>query len=176
MDFKNIDYLKYGSNIQQLAYRELSELKIMSILKEFQPVLTGTIPLDIAIPSSDLDISCMVVNHDEFKQMLYNNYAQQSDFSSNTTSKFGIMSSICSFKAQNFEIEIFGQSLRVEEQDAYRHMLIEHKILQKNNENFRKEIIKLKHKGLKTEPAFAKLLHLKGNPYQTILEYEKELF
>lgn len=176
MDFKNIDYLKYGSNIQQLAYRELSDLKIFLVLQEFQPVLTGTIPLDIAIASSDLDISCAIKNHDEFKQKLFEYYKEQLQFSCRTTSRFGETASICSFKGQNFEIEIFGQNLRVAEQNAYRHMIIEHKILQENDEKFRRDIIKLKERGLKTEPAFAKLLGLEGNPYQALLDYKVNLF
>ena len=62
MDFKNIDYLKYGSNIQQLAYRELSDLKIFLVLQEFQPVLTVTIPLDIAITSNKNCLSIIKSN------------------------------------------------------------------------------------------------------------------
>ena len=55
-------------------------------------------------------------------------------------------------------------------------MIIEHKILQENDEKFRRDIIKLKERGLKTEPAFAKLLGLEGNPYQALLDYKVNLF
>ncbi len=175
MDFKDLEYLKTGSKIQQLAYRELSDLKIMSILKEFKPVLTGTIPIDIATTSSDLDISCEVKNHAEFKQKLHDQYAEKPSFHFRTTSNFGKIASICSFEAENFEIEIFGQNLPVAKQNAYRHMIIENKILKENDKNFRREIIKLKEEGLKTEPAFAQLLQLKGDPYQELINYEKEL-
>ncbi|MCL6217606.1 DUF4269 domain-containing protein [Zunongwangia sp. M21534] len=157
MDFKNLDYLKHGSTIQQLAYHELSVLKIMWVLDEFHPVLTGTIPLDIAISSSDLDISCTVKNHDEFKQKLFKNYAEQSDFSFKTTSRFGETASICCFEGEHFKIEIFGQHLEVTQQNAYRHMIIDHKILKENDNNFSREIIKLKREGLKNRACFRKI-------------------
>ena len=51
-------------------------------------------------------------------------------------------------------------------------MIIEYKILELHGEVFRQEIIKLKSKGLKTEPAFAKLLGLVGNPYEELLNYK----
>jgi hypothetical protein len=49
-------------------------------------------------------------------------------------------------------------------------MLIEHSLLTEKGEHFRQEIIKLKRQGLKTEPAFAKLLGLDGDPYKAILK------
>lgn len=51
-------------------------------------------------------------------------------------------------------------------------MVIEHEILKSRDEEFRLEIIKLKQNGYKTEPAFAHLLGLKGDPYIALLEYK----
>ncbi|WBL21403.1 DUF4269 domain-containing protein [Zunongwangia sp. HRR-M8] len=176
MDFKDLEYLRTGSKIQKLAYKKILDLRIMAILAEFQPVLTGTIPLDIAIASSDLDISCYVEKHSEFQEKLIANFGNKDDFKLWETSKFTELATVCSFKARCFEIEIFGQNLPVSQQNAYRHVVIEHKILQEKDKNFRSEIIKLKNEGLKTEPAFAKLLQLEGNPYQSLLEIENQLF
>lgn len=78
---------------------------------------------------------------------------------------------VCNFKTDDFEIEIFGQNIPPKQQNAYRHMLIEHQILQEKGEGFRLKIIELKRTGYKTEPAFAELLNLKGNPYLALLKY-----
>jgi len=51
-------------------------------------------------------------------------------------------------------------------------MLIENKILEQEGKQFRKKIIALKEQGYKTEPAFATLLGLEGNPYEALLELE----
>ena len=71
----------------------------------------------------------------------------------------------------SFVFEIFGQNLPTEEQNAYRHMIKEHSILLEKGEEFRKQIIALKLRGIKTEPAFADLLGLEGDPYKAILDY-----
>ncbi|MET0945472.1 MAG: DUF4269 domain-containing protein [Flavobacterium sp.] len=45
-------------------------------------------------------------------------------------------------------------------------------ILTSKDENFRLEIIKLKQKAYKTEPAFGLLLGLKNDPYLELLHYK----
>ena len=49
-------------------------------------------------------------------------------------------------------------------------MLAEYKILNNKGLEFKNEIKELKAKGIKTEPAFAKLLGLKGDPYLELLK------
>ncbi len=49
-------------------------------------------------------------------------------------------------------------------------MITEHAILKEKGKNFKQEIIKLKASGLKTEPAFAKLLGIEGDPYEELLK------
>ena len=75
------------------------------------------------------------------------------------------------FQLEEFKVEIFGQNIPSKEQYAFRHMLIEHQILLQKGETFRQEIVKLKKKGLKTEPAFANILGLTGDPYKALLNY-----
>ena len=170
MNFKSIEYLKTGSPRQQLAYKELIDLGIMQDLSEFNPVLTGTIPIGIDLPGSDLDIICECKGLDAFSGRLKELYTQKPGFRIRIKEFHGIPSVVANFRADNFEIEIFGQSLPVENQYAYRHMLIEYRLLEERGADFRKEIIRFKMEGYKTEPAFAKVLGLKGDPYQVLLE------
>lgn len=69
-------------------------------------------------------------------------------------------------------MEIFGQPVPTKQQMGYRHLIAEHKLLMKHGETFRQKIIKLKKQGYKTEPAFAKALGLKGDPYLELLKFE----
>jgi len=171
-DFKNIEYLKHGNAKQQQAYKALKELGVFEKLKSFSPLLTGTIPIEIDLPESDLDIICECGNHDEFTNLIIELFGQYKDFKIHSHEKYGLKSTVCQFWFNNFEIEIFGQNRATENQNAYRHMLVEHKILQEKGAAFRVEIIALKAKGLKTEPAFAELLKLEGNPYEALLKLE----
>ncbi len=172
IDFANIEYLKKGNKRQQQAYALLTKLSIFEKLAVYNPILTGTIPIEIDLPQSDLDIICQCFNHKEFTKTLTNLYSGENDFKIQTDYCNGILSTIATFKTKQFKIEIFGQDCPTTKQNAYKHMLIEHKILNSKNNDFKREIIKLKKEGLKTEPAFAKLLGLVGNPYEELLKIE----
>ena len=50
-------------------------------------------------------------------------------------------------------------------------MEAERVILKEMDPEFRSRIIDLKNEGFKTEPAFAKLLGLEGDPYLSIIQY-----
>lgn len=169
-DFTNIKYLKLGNDRQRKAYKELKELRIFENLKKYNPILTGTIPIDIDLPESDLDIICECENHTEFSTRLSKLFADKTDFEINSNDWNGIESTTVKFRTDNFEIEIFGQNIPTEKQNAYRHMIIENKILNSKGLEFKSKIRKLKSEGLKTEPAFAQLLGLSGNPYKDLLK------
>jgi len=51
-------------------------------------------------------------------------------------------------------------------------MVTEYDILNHFGEDFRQQIIALKKAGYKTEPAFANILNLKGDPYTALLEFK----
>jgi len=169
IDFTNIEYLKEGNHRQKKAYNELSKLGVFNDLKLYDPILTGTIPIEIDIPESDLDIICHCSNHKKFQDNLNKLYTNKNDFLLYTTNCDGLLSTVAKFSTPQFKIEIFGQNQPTKKQSAYRHMLIEHKILNEKGNEFRKRIINLKLEGTKTEPAFAQLLGLEGNPYLELL-------
>ncbi|SOD20430.1 DUF4269 domain-containing protein [Pedobacter xixiisoli] len=171
MNFLNIEYLKIGNTKQRSAYQTLVNLQILEKLKAYKPILTGTIPINIDIENSDLDIICFWENKQEFSATLTNLFGEKKEFKirEGKTGEQEIV--VCNFKLDDFEMEIFGQNIPSEQQNAYLHMLIEHQILQERGEGFRLKIIELKRSGYKTEPAFAKLLRLDGDPYEALLSY-----
>lgn len=171
-DFTNIEYLKSGNQRQVQAFEVLTQNKILSNLTEFDPILVGTIPINIDIENSDLDIICHWKNKTEFIDKLKSVFRQENEFTIREIFLDNKESIVVNFRIQGFEIEIFGQNIPSKNQNGYKHMIIEHEILQTKDENFRLEIIKLKQNGYKTEPAFAFLLGLKGDPYAELLEYK----
>lgn len=172
MDFLNIEYLKEGNERQRLAYQTLVTHQILEKLAAYQPILTGTVPIDIDIENSDLDIICYWKDKEKFFKNLTNLFSSEKEFQIKQGNSRDDETVVCNFKTENFEIEIFGQNIPSTQQNAYRHMLIEHQILQEKGLNFRLKVIELKRSGYKTEPAFAKLLNLKGDPYSTLLDYK----
>ncbi|ADR21857.1 alpha/beta hydrolase [Marivirga tractuosa] len=171
MNFQSINYLKNGSQLQKEAHKVLTDNKVMDKLSNFQPILAGTIPIDIAINDSDLDIVCSFEDKQVFKDDIQKDFSNYPQFSMMEKIFQDEPTVIVRFMMDNFPVEIFGQSKPSNQQIAFQHMLIEHEILNARSEDFKKEIISLKESGMKTEPAFAELLNLKGDPYQSLLEY-----
>lgn len=75
-------------------------------------------------------------------------------------------------ESDQFPIEIFDQNIPSTQQNAFKHMIVEKKILDLKGENFSKRVIELKRKGLKTEPALAELLGHEGNPHEGLLNLD----
>lgn len=171
MKFNYLSYLKEGNARQQSAYQALRSLGLFDHLSEYRPLLAGTIPLGIDVVSSDLDICCEVYEPLSFVQTVSSRYSYLPEFyvDSNPTPH---LSTIIRFSYQKWPVELFGQPLPAIKQHAYRHMIIEHRILQLANVAFREEIKALKQRGVKTEPAFTQLLDLPGDPYQAVLDLE----
>lgn len=172
VDFSNIEYLKFGNQKQILAYEILTRNTILLNITEFEPILVGTIPINIAIENSDLDIICYWKNKTDFKTKIQSVFGKEKEFKIRETKIDNQETVVANFKIDPFEIEIFGQNIPTKNQNGYKHMIIEDQILTSKDENFRLEIIKLKQKGYKTEPAFGLLLGLKNDPYLELLNYK----
>jgi len=170
-NFKDISYLKQGNNRQKEAYKTLVNLNICEILVSHSPVLTGTIPINIDIENSDLDIICYCKDLEEFQELLIKNFKTKPDFEINRKNIKNSDTIVARFTHNQFLIEVFGQNRPIEDQEAYQHMIIEHRLLIEKGESFREQIIELKKQGYKTEPAFAKLLEIKGDPFLELLKY-----
>lgn len=162
-NFFDLTYLSKGSAVQQAGLRAIIDSGIMNTLKEFTPVVVGTLPLDLFVATSDIDIICFYLDANEFQAGLKD--SKRKDIN-------GLDSLISNFDFDGFQFEVVGQPIPVTEQGAYRHMVTEWKILEEKGESFRREVMALKERGVKTEPAFAQLMGLPGDPYKALLDYE----
>ncbi|MFZ6011501.1 MAG: DUF4269 domain-containing protein [Bacteroidota bacterium] len=172
--FESISYLKVGTPLQRKTYDVLCQSGILSALAPYNPVLAGTLPLDLFIPGqSDLDILCEVSSSlQEFSEFLIQEFSSRDAFSIRQKHIKGKVSVIACFNLGQFAVEIFGQATPVCQQAAFRHMITEYKLLQKHGEAFKEQILKLKKQGIKTEPAFALVLGLHGDAYDVLLNLE----
>jgi len=174
IDFTNLNYLKSGNERQKRAYEVLEKYQVFEKLKPYSPVLAGTIPIEIDVENSDLDIICEV--NLKFEEDFLNDISMSRLVPGDTDVKVeniiidGEKSIVLNFMLEEFPIEIFGQNKPSLEQNAYLHMLAEYKILKEKGEDFKYKIIELKKQGIKTEPAFGLLMGL-DNPYEDLLKF-----
>lgn len=170
--WEDISYLLNGSDKQRKAYDTLKKIEIFEILRKFNPILVGTIPIDIDIENSDLDIICEVYDFYEFEEILSNHFKDIKGFNITSDNREETKSIVVSFVYDELIIEVFGQPLPTKKQNGYRHMIIEERLLKLGGEGLKREIINMKKEGFKTEPAFTKYLKIDGNPYIELLKLE----
>ncbi len=170
--FDDIEYLKVGTEQQQNVYDLLTEARLFDLLKPYDPLLVGTLPIDIAIASSDLDVICCAKDLEEFCRFAQKSFSWRESFHLSKSVVNKVPTVLVHFMLSSFEVELFVQGVPSKFQHGYRHMIIEYEILSNNDENFRQRILALKVAGVKTEPAFAQLLGLEGDPYERLLNYK----
>ncbi|EJS76473.1 DUF4269 domain-containing protein [Bacillus cereus] len=192
--FTSITYLRSGNDKQQKVYEVMNKLNIMEDLVLYSPVLCGTIPIRIETIQSDLDIVMEVHNFDIFEKeirSLYDSYEgfkikkKQINNTETIKGKFQFEGfefegfefegfEFEGFEFEGFEFELFGQPRPVRNQNAYKHMIVEHMLLMQHP-HIREEVIHLKEQGLKTETAFAQVLKIDGDPYEELILLGQEM-
>ena len=145
----------------------LDRFQILECLVDYGPEVVGTLPLGIDIATSDIDILCNVSGLDAFG--LFADHAF-GDFAGYTRHRRDATdhveaAAVVRFECDGLPIEIFATDRPAREQYGFVHMLIEARILHVMGDGFARKIQDLKQAGIKTEPAFASLLQLDGDPY-----------
>jgi hypothetical protein len=168
--FDSIAQLANGTLRQQDAYHTLETHQVLEKLKSFDPILAGTVPIDIAIADSDLDVICCYEEPQHFSQQLQHHFSGYPGFALRKVTINSIPSVIANFNINHWPIEVFGQATPSRKQNAYLHMIAEYRLLMAKGAQFKTLIIELKEQGMKTEPAFAKALGIDGDPYEELLK------
>ncbi|XDD53959.1 DUF4269 domain-containing protein [Leptospira sp. WS4.C2] len=172
--FLGTDYLQFGTAKQQELQRDLEEWKILKYLHGFKPTLAGTIPLDIDTDASDVDILVKFNIPAHLQKICYAKFRNLPNYSFSEKTIALRVTLICRFETKKFQYEIFGQSVEPTEQFAWIHMMVENRFLTLADPSFREEIRNLKKQGIKTEPAFCKVLDLNGDPYKTLVLWNQK--
>lgn len=163
--FYSLDYLSTGTMKQRAAYKLIRKYRLWKILHPFSPLLAGTIPLDIDIETSDLDILCC---SQDFAAITYE------VFSHLTSAQIQVIHSqdrlVIRFELGAFPIEIYTEKQASEMQNGFVHMLVEARLLHLGGEALKQEIRTLKQEGYNTEHAFTHALNLKGDPFKVLYD------
>lgn len=170
-NWRDLTYLERGTPRQRAAFRLLTRLHLMPTLHPFDPVLVGTVPLDVDVPGSDLDIVHQAADLDVFQQVVEAHFGSQRGFRQRQYTLRTIPTYVASFETDSFPVELFAQPLPVAFQAAYRHLCVEYRLLHlaDDTDSTREAIRQLKRGGLKTEPAFAQYFGISGDPYRALL-------
>ena len=78
--FLNITYLSEGNPIQRQALSTIQTYKLWDILEPFDPVLAGTIPIEINVSNSDLDVLCCAADLELFGTLMDESFSEMPDF------------------------------------------------------------------------------------------------
>jgi hypothetical protein len=169
--FRDIRYLFAGSSEQQRIYALLQQTNLLGALRDFDPIVIGTFPLDIQTETSDVDIACCAPDLAAFEAFLKSIFGAYDEFTVSRLTSRNEDALVANFSISNQSIEIFGQAKPTHLQLGYLHMVAEHNLLRQHGEGFKQAVINLKKQGIKTEPAFCKILGIEGDPYIELLQF-----
>lgn len=153
----------------QKVWDALISSEILTSLSQWHPFVAGTFPLGVEAEDSDLDILLTLKNTEALKEKLQPllNRSTEVSWKENTEKLISL-----SFTYLGIKFDLYAEPTLSYHQMAARHFRVEEKILEDGNAQLREKIISLRKAGLKTEPAFAQALGLKGDPYEALLNYE----
>lgn len=142
---------------------------VMERLKPFDPRVVGTLPLDLAVPGSDIDIVCHAFDPDAFAEIIWTHYRSAADFALYRWTS-DTRPVIARFMWDGWPFELFGDHRPVDRQPGWIHFDVERRLLALDDGRLRRAVSRLRAGGLKTEPAFAAVLGISGDPYRGLLE------
>ena len=146
---------------------------VLKSLLAFDPRVVGTLPLGLAVPDSDVDIVCHASDPIGFAEVIWRRYHSCDGFLLNqwTSAERPV---IARFAWGGWPFEIFASQQPVDEQQGWLHFEVERRLLALDDGRLRDAVMRLRSSGAKTEPAFAAVLAIAGDPYRGLLELVHE--
>lgn len=147
----------------------LASCGVLRVLAPFDPRVAGTPPLGLDISGSDIDVLCFAPDLRKFADAVWRAFSDAPAF----TAKQWIdppRSVVGSFETAGWRIELYGEAVPVDRQRGWRHFTVERRLLALGGDRFRAAVLALRGQGVKTEPAFATVLGLSGDPYVAMLD------
>jgi hypothetical protein len=155
------------------SYEEaLVECGVLGVLAAFDPRIVGTPPLGLDLLGSDIDVVCFAPDAYAFTDTVWHNFSSARCF----MAKQLVRSSrpvVASFEVAEWRIELYGEPVPVEQQRGWRHFAVERRLLTLGGVDLTAAVLALRQQGMKTEPAFAAALRLRGDPYLALLDLDE---
>lgn len=170
--FSGINRLLNVSKRGALAADILGRHRILDYLVAYDPEIVGTLPLAIDTPESDIDILCRTPDlaaFSEFSDRVFGHFDGYNLHQRPATNHIA-RALVVRFECDGLPVEIFATDCPTRTQFGFIHMLVEARILSLMGYEFADQIREMKKAGIKTEPAFARLLGLCGDPYIALAE------
>ena len=153
----------------------VTELKLFEIFKDNLPFIAGAIPLAIDVVGDDVDFLVSYPNYSEFELKCTELFAGLAGFEMSQGHANGADYSLCRFTYHEVSFQIFSSVDSTFSQNGFLHFQIEEKLLKYGAVDWQNKIVNLKSSGVKTEPAFGKLLKQDSvDPYIYLLELQKK--
>jgi hypothetical protein len=149
--------------------RALAECDVLARLAAFDPRVAGTPPLGLDVPGSDIDVLCFAPDARAFTDTVWHNFSSAPAFTAKQLMREP-RPVVASFEAAGWRIEIYGAAIPVEQQRGWRHFAVEQRLLALGGEALAATVLAQRGRGMKTEPAFAAVLGLSGDPYLALLD------
>lgn len=155
------------------VWKAVRESKVLDLLKIFQPLIAGSFPLGLEVKDSDIDVLVEYKDRKEFIEACEKNFSHLPGFEIREIEKQKIPAIVSRFNFEDFNFEIFAQNIPAVSQIAYRHFLVEERILKHGGATLVQKIQDLRRQGFKTEPAFGAALSLSEDCYDELLRLQK---
>lgn len=166
----DIQRLRHGTRTQRAAWAAVTRSGILAYLADFDARWVGTIPIDVDIPGSDVDIVCYAPNLDVLESRLSAWLQRFGAFSLARKIRYGHPILVVEFDFMGWPFQIYGSRVPVDAQRGWVHMVAEAYLLAQGGETLRRAVRALKLAGEKTEPAFVQVVGLAGDPYEVLYE------
>ncbi|TYC89196.1 DUF4269 domain-containing protein [Novosphingobium sp. BW1] len=139
------------------------------VLAAYDARVVGTFPLGLDVAGSDVDIICHAPEPEVFAQELWACFAGCEHFALRQWAH-GKRAVIAQFSICDLPFEVFGAPVPVIMQAGWRHFEVEERLLALGDGALHAAVRALRRSGVKTEPAFAQVLGLAGDPYLQLLD------
>ncbi|MDH5630274.1 MAG: DUF4269 domain-containing protein [Gammaproteobacteria bacterium] len=153
-------------NRKQQAKAALEACHVMDLMDSFSATVVSTIWVGLDTDKSDIDLLFQYQDREDFIRDCKQYFSQHEQF----IVKHKKDCVIVRFIFHDFLFELYASQIPVEKQPAHIHFQVMKRLSELGGEALRRSIVTLKHQGLKTEPAIAKLLNLSGDPYEQVMK------